>query len=188
MFWAICGLASFGIIGSGAAWVVRAKADIALSQTPVAPPKPPGVDLLVQCVAPNAKLLFRGENLTLPYHGEVPSSKSPDLLEVSAPGFQGRRFWVKLDRARSFTITLPQGSGAEDATYEETQIAMGASRGVEPEAPPPAPPPEVHHRREPSEPKAPEPKAPEAKAPETKAPEPAPSAAAPPTPPLAPEN
>ena len=88
------------------------------------PPASPPVDLLVQSVAPSAKLQFRGQTLTLPYHGEVAPSKTPELLEISASGFQGRRFWVKLDRARSFTIALPQGSGSEDATYEETLVAM----------------------------------------------------------------
>jgi hypothetical protein len=135
MFWAVCGLAAFGIIGAGAAWVVRAKA--AAEPTPVvAPPKAPvspPVDLLVQSVAPQAKLLFRGQSLTLPYHGEVASAKTPEVLEISAPGFQGRRFWIKLDRARAFTVALPLGSGVEDATYDETLVASGVSRTTDPE-------------------------------------------------------
>ena len=138
MFWAVCGLAAFGIIGAGAAWVVRAKAAVELTPA-VVPPKPPAsppVDLLVQSVAPQAKLLFRGQNLALPYHGDVASSKTPEVLEISAPGFQGRRFWIKLDRARAFTVALPQGSGAEDATYEETLVASGASHAMDPESDP----------------------------------------------------
>ena len=191
MFWAVCGLVSFAIIGSGVAWVARARADLELSRAPSAlpkAPKPPGMDLLVQSVAPNAKLQFRGESITLPFHGEVASSKSPEVLEVSAAGFQGRRFWVKLDRARSFTVALPQGSGSDDATYEETLVAMGAARAVEPEAPPPAlapAPPQVHRARDPGE--TPPEKASPEKAPPAHAPS-APVITAPPSPPSAVEN
>ena len=137
VFLAVCGLAAFGIIGAGVAWVVRTKATTELPATPVnAPPKPPAdpsVDLLVQSVAPQAKLLLRGQSLVLPYHSDVVASKTPEMLEISAPGFQGRRFWIKLDRARAFTVALPQGSGSEDATYAETLVASGASRTMDPE-------------------------------------------------------
>jgi hypothetical protein len=89
---------------------------------------PHPIDLAVRSTTPEAALLFRGNILPLPYRAHVPSSDTPELIEVTAPHHQGRRFWVKLDRTRRMLVILPAGDGSVDATYEETGTALSATR------------------------------------------------------------
>ncbi len=70
-------------------------------------------------------MAFRGNQHPLPYNTEIGSSDTPELIEITAPGHEGRRFWIKLDRPRSLMVSLPTGSGEVDATYEETSAALG---------------------------------------------------------------
>jgi TonB family protein len=83
------------------------------------------VDLVIQSPVAEAAMVFRGNTHVLPYNTEIASSDTPELIEVTAPGHEGRRFWVKVDRPRSFMVTLPTGGGAVDATYDETVAALG---------------------------------------------------------------
>jgi len=94
------------------------------------PPDVPAenVVLAVTSNAPNSKIVFRGETNTLPFRQEITAGNAPEVLEVTAPLREGRRYYVKLDRSRQVVVTLPNGTGLKDATYDETAIAIGTGR------------------------------------------------------------
>ncbi|HEX7454281.1 MAG TPA: TonB family protein, partial [Polyangiaceae bacterium] len=86
------------------------------------------VDVYVTSDSPAARATLRGAAHDLPYHGSLTPSVDPELVEVTAPGFQGRRFSVSFASSRRLVVHLPRGSGTLDATPNETELALGAAR------------------------------------------------------------
>ncbi len=119
---AILGLAGHkAIYGT---WVGPNVKPVAAQQDKAMPSAAP-VPLVVRANVQTARMSFRGANLPLPYDSTTTSSEMNDYIEVTAPGYEGRRFWIKFDRPRSLVVTLPQGSGIIDATFDETEVALG---------------------------------------------------------------
>jgi TonB family protein len=124
----VAGMLSVALLGFGARKLLHLDAPSATDAKPAptaSTEAPRLLDLVVQSTVPEAAMVLRGNTHPLPYNAEVPNSDTPELIEVTAPGHEGRRFWIKLDRPRSLMVTLPTGSGAVDATYEETGAALG---------------------------------------------------------------
>src|SRR5205823_1656467 len=71
----------------------------------------------------------------LPYHAELSRGTAPEVIRVTAPGRQGRLFWVTLDEGCYLAVDLKAGKGVVEATPEETAVALGE---VAPSAPPSA--------------------------------------------------
>jgi serine/threonine-protein kinase len=86
------------------------------------------VNLEITCDATAARATLRSKSFDLPYHGSLSSSPNPEAIEVTAPGFQGRRFWVSLVSSRQLTAHLKRGSGLLEATASETALALDESR------------------------------------------------------------
>jgi serine/threonine-protein kinase len=94
---------------------------------PLAPPSAT-VNLEISCDASAARATLRNKGFDLPYHGSLSSSANPEAIEVTAPGFQGRRFWVSLVSSRQLTVHLKRGSGLLEATASETALALDEGR------------------------------------------------------------
>ncbi|MEP7052901.1 MAG: AgmX/PglI C-terminal domain-containing protein, partial [Pseudomonadota bacterium] len=91
-------------------------------------PAPAMVDVYVTSDSPAARATLRGATHDLPYHGSLTPSVASEPVEVTAPGFQGRRFSVSFASSRRLLVHLPRGSGTLDATASETELALGAAR------------------------------------------------------------
>jgi eukaryotic-like serine/threonine-protein kinase len=77
------------------------------------------VELAVDCSTPGSTLLLRGESHPLPFSREIEAGNHRELLEVTAAGHRGKRFWVLLDRSRSYDIALQSGSGVSEGSEAE---------------------------------------------------------------------
>jgi eukaryotic-like serine/threonine-protein kinase len=99
----------------------------------VEPVVPDTVAIAVVSSAPGAKVVYRGESFDLPIALEIDRGEHPELIEVTAPTFQGRRYWVTFDKPRRIVAKLKAGRGVVEATPAETQIALGEE--VDPEPP-----------------------------------------------------
>jgi len=86
------------------------------------------VDIYVTSDSPAARATLRGATHDLPYRGSLTPGVGPELVEVTAPGFQGRRFSVSFASSLRLVVHLPRGSGTLDATPNETELALGAAR------------------------------------------------------------
>jgi len=83
------------------------------------------VQFEVHSTVAGASMRFGEETVPLPYKTDVPAASTPIAVEVTAAGHEGRRFYIKIDRPRSMLVSLPTGTGMVDATYEETEAALG---------------------------------------------------------------
>ena len=95
-----------------------------------APAAPARVRLAVRSSIEGATLTLRGASYPLPFEQEVAPGSAPELLEVSAPRHEGRRFWVEIDRSVVLDVDLPRGRGTRDADERETQRAVEAARAL----------------------------------------------------------
>lgn len=93
------------------------------------------VDVDFTCDAPRSRATLRGSSHDLPFRSSLRPGVDPEAIEVTAPGFQGRRFWVSLDRSRQLAVRLKRGSGVLDASSDETATALGVSQQVAAAAP-----------------------------------------------------
>jgi hypothetical protein len=84
--------------------------------------------------APSARVLFRGRAHQIPFAETVVADVKLELVEITAPGREGRRFWLTMDHPMQLTVDLLPGRGVIDATTEEAQIALG-ERTAAPAAP-----------------------------------------------------
>jgi TonB family protein len=82
----------------------------------------------------------------LPFAQDLKPGSAPEIVELTAPGRVGRRFWVTFDHPTVLTAELPAGRGVVEATEEETVIALGG-KSVDGEHRPAevAPPASSHH-------------------------------------------
>lgn len=99
-------------------------------QGPVAPAAAPAsnaITFAVQVDAEGARMRLRGADYALPYEGQIVAGPEPELVEITAPGREGRRYWISFDRPRRLGAALPEGSGATEATFAETEAALGES-------------------------------------------------------------
>jgi len=88
----------------------------------VAPAK---VEVELDADAPNAHVVFRRRVATTPMKTEINPSDIVELVEVSAPGYRTAKFWLTFDRATHLKAHLAKGSGFEEATEEQTLVALG---------------------------------------------------------------
>lgn len=84
------------------------------------------VELEVSSPTRGAEVTVAGERHTVPWTGDMPTSTSEIDIELTAPGFAGRRFRVVMDRPRRLSFALPPGSGVANATLEELDQALNS--------------------------------------------------------------
>ncbi len=83
---------------------------------------------------PSARVMFRGHAHSLPFSDTVDADSKLEVVEVTAPGREGRRYWLTIDHPMKLSVDLPQGRGIIEATTEEALVALG-EREAEPVAP-----------------------------------------------------
>jgi hypothetical protein len=98
-------------------------------------PAPTGpVKLEVASSTPSARVMFRGHAHSIPFSDTVDADSKLEVVEVTAPGREGRRYWLTIDHQMKLSVDLPQGRGIIEATTEEALVALG-EREAEPVAP-----------------------------------------------------
>jgi len=99
------------------------------------------ITIELRSATPGAVATLRGASHSLPYRGPAARHDRPEMLEVSAAGFQERRLWLTLDRDQSLVIDLEaRPSDAAKPAQAGTRPAEVAPP-VEPAAPPATDPP-----------------------------------------------
>jgi protein TonB len=72
-----------------------------------------------------------------PFKAEVGNNDIVELVEVAAPGYKGQRYWLTFDRATHLHAHLVKGTGVEEASEEQTLVALGEIAAPVPAAPAP---------------------------------------------------
>jgi TonB family protein len=108
----------------------------AATTTAVVPPAPVSaerlrVDIELDADVPAAHVVYRRHVTPTPMKTQMLASDIVELVEISAPGYKAERFWLTFDRPTHLKAHLVKGTGADEATEEQTLIALG-------EAPAPA--------------------------------------------------
>jgi serine/threonine-protein kinase len=105
-------------------------APVAVAPAPAAPPPAPEakpVEVRVSSPTPQARATLRGRTHLLPFVQELKVGSEPEVVEVTAPGREGKRFWITLDHPVALKADLREGRGVVEATEEETVIALGGA-------------------------------------------------------------
>jgi serine/threonine-protein kinase len=96
---------------------------------PAAPPSAPSepTTIHVQISSPTAqgRVTLRGRTHLSPFAADLKPGAQPEVVELTAPGREGRRFWITFDHPITLNIDLPAGRGMVEATAEQTVIALG---------------------------------------------------------------
>ena len=92
---------------------------------PPSPPEPAKVEVRIESPAPDAKVTLRGRTARLPLYESVKPGGQPEVIELTAPKREGKRFWVTLDRPITLSTRLSHGHGIANATERETALALG---------------------------------------------------------------
>lgn len=106
---------------------------VAQAPVPAAPPVAPkpepeapvAIHLAVESVTPQARVTLRGRSHALPFAQDLKPGSQPEVVELTAPKREGRRFWITFDRPMTLTAELPPGHGVVDASEVETLVALG---------------------------------------------------------------
>jgi len=112
----------------------QASAATAVAAAPPASAVPPAlspragpVDVDVRSPTAHARVTLRGRTHRLPFSEAIAPGSEPEAVEVTAPGREGKRFWLTFDHPITLAASLPEGRGVEEASAEETVIALGGS-------------------------------------------------------------
>ncbi|MBK7860304.1 MAG: serine/threonine protein kinase [Archangiaceae bacterium] len=96
---------------------------------PAAAPEPPVLSVVhfkVSSPLKKARVAFRGRVHLLPYSADLKPGFTPESVEVTAPQYAGRRFWVTFDQENmELTVPLTKGAGVVEASETETAVALG---------------------------------------------------------------
>jgi serine/threonine protein kinase len=74
---------------------------------------------------------FRGRTYRTGFDIVTALGTQPELIEVSAPKHKSRRYWVTIESETVLKTSLNQGFGMEDASAEETVVALGDAPTIE---------------------------------------------------------
>lgn len=98
-----------------------------LTPAPQAAPEPAAIEgfaVSISANTPQASVKIRGESHPLPYTGELASSPTPEILEVTAPGRTTMRYALRIDRPVTLFATLVHGRGERIASDVELAVAL----------------------------------------------------------------
>jgi serine/threonine protein kinase len=117
--WMLASVVAIALAGVGLYWKRR-------SIETAAPAASAGqsIDLAVQADAPGASMTIYGRTYPLPFDGPMERSAAPVLVEVTAPGREGRIYTVPMQEAEHLSAELPAGAGLKAATADETARAL----------------------------------------------------------------
>ena len=130
---AVCGIG--GLVFALASSSAPASLGATVNPPPAAAPAPaaaprvvgqePTVALAIETTTPNARVAFRRHITAAPMTFAVPAGHAPELVEVSAPGYQTMRYWMTVDQPLHLQPRLVRGTGIAEATVLQTKIALG---------------------------------------------------------------
>jgi len=112
-----------GSAAAPAAQAMPAPAPAALAPPPPAEPAP--IAVRITSDTPATRVTLRGRTHLLPFAQELKVGSEPEVVELTAPQREGRRFWLTFDHPIALAASLPEGRGMTEATEEETVIALG---------------------------------------------------------------
>ncbi len=92
---------------------------------PSPPAEPQPVHVQVSSPTPQARVTIRGRTHPLPFSQDVKPGSQPEIVELTAPGREGKRFWITFDRPATLAAELSAGRGVIEASEEETTLALG---------------------------------------------------------------
>lgn len=102
------------------------------SSKPPLPVDPQPVHVEVSSPTREARVTIRGRTHPLPFSQDVKPGSQPEVVELTAPGREGKRFWITFDRPAKLAAELPTGRGVIQASEEETMLALGDPPGDAP--------------------------------------------------------
>ncbi len=112
--------------GAPAPAPVAASAPTVIAAAAGVRPAPAGpVMLEVASTTPSARVTFRGRVHSIPFSESVDADSKLEIVEVTAPGREGRRFWLTIDHPMRLSVELASGRGIIEATTEEALVALG---------------------------------------------------------------
>jgi serine/threonine protein kinase len=97
----------------------------ALPPSPPAATPPAPVHLQITSPVPQARVTLRGRTHLLPFEETVTAGAQSEVVEITAPGREGRRYWITFDHPIALVSDLPAGHGVVEATEEQSVIALG---------------------------------------------------------------
>jgi protein TonB len=78
--------------------------------------------------------VFRRRLAVAPLAAELSPSDIVEMVEISAPGYKTERYWLTFDRETQLKAHLAKGTGLEEATEEQTLVALGELSAPAPES------------------------------------------------------
>ena len=100
-----------------------------------APQEPAKVDVAIDSDVASSHVVFRRRAVGTPMLASVTPSDIVELVEVSAPGYKTERYWLTFDRPTHLKAHLVKGNGFDEATEEQTLLALGETTPEAPAAP-----------------------------------------------------
>ncbi len=92
---------------------------------PSSPANPSMIRVQVGSPTPQSRVTLRGRTHPVPFVADLKTGSEPEVVEITAPGREGRRFWLQLDHPMRLAADLPVGRGVLEASAEETLVALG---------------------------------------------------------------
>ncbi|MGE5185282.1 MAG: TonB family protein [Acidobacteriota bacterium] len=105
---------------------------VTVTPIPQPPPPPAKVDVQLDADVATARVVFRRRISPAPMKTELAPSDIVELVEVSARGYKTERYWLTFDRATHLKAHLVKGNGIEEATEEQTLVALGEATAPAP--------------------------------------------------------
>jgi TonB family protein len=119
----------FGLRGHHEPTVQPTPAPIAQTQPAASLPptarEPLKVQVIIDTDVANAHVVFRRRVASAPMTTEIAASDIVELVEVSAQGYKTERYWLTLDRGTHLKAHLVKGNGMDEASEEDTLVALG---------------------------------------------------------------
>jgi TonB family protein len=92
---------------------------------PANPGNPAMIRVQVGSPTQQSRVTLRGRTHPVPFDADLKTGSEPEVVEITAPGREGRRFWLKLDHSMRLAADLPVGRGVLEVSAEETLVALG---------------------------------------------------------------
>lgn len=122
--------ATFALVLFAAGALIQARRErLHTAVATLLPPRvPTNVRFTIRTNVDGARAILRGRSHTLPLRLEVPAGSEPEILEVSAEGYEPRRMWVVLDSNTEVQVDLSRPAPAAPAAAAPVETAAQRRR------------------------------------------------------------
>jgi serine/threonine-protein kinase len=87
--------------------------------------EPAKIAVTVDSDIAGARVVFRRRLAAAPMKAEIAATDIVEMVEVTAPGYKTERYWLTFDRDTHLKAHLGKGTGIEEASEEQTLVALG---------------------------------------------------------------